>query len=435
MLFNNSLKQLIVGLSSGYIEIFSAITMTKTQEHERLSENKFCQQLIMSGDERYIAARDNGCVTLFKYGRYSEAVEKESWYFNGRLKSHDQDVTSIAFFNYKEGDSIKSYLFSIGKDKYMVRYDIYQSSETKGLKDDKYLKIELESIPTSIFFYPEEIEGDPFMAVFNSDYKLRLWDPFTFECRRTCLGPTYGGAVERAVVFTTKYANNDVYYVAYSTAEKVIGLMKLPADGNPNKTIGLIGHPKTLSDFCVSDDAKYLFSCGTKKYDFPDYIVNVWKIDVSVIENAVMMAGEDIDIFINLLEGGKDGLEYKELLEYFFYTQILSMEENTTKTRKMTGAVPLSKLGYLMRALGYFPSNKELADMESEVRYTKLKETGQRIDDIDINTFIKLFVNNRPLYSATKAEIIEAFKKLVKKSDKPKEEEKIEGIQLGTYII
>ena len=168
MLFNNSLKQLIVGLSSGYIEIFSAITMTKTQEHERLSENKFCQQLIMSGDERYIAARDNGCVTLFKYGRYSEAVEKESWYFNGRLKSHDQDVTSIAFFNYKEGDSIKSYLFSIGKDKYMVRYDIYQSSETKGLKDDKYLKIELESIPTSIFFYPEEIEGDPFMALHSN---------------------------------------------------------------------------------------------------------------------------------------------------------------------------------------------------------------------------------------------------------------------------
>lgn len=32
-------------------------------------------------------------------------------------------------------------------------------------------------------------------------------------------------------------------YLIYSTATKVIGLIKMPLDGNPNKTMGLIAHP------------------------------------------------------------------------------------------------------------------------------------------------------------------------------------------------
>jgi len=48
----------------------------------------------------------------------------------------------------------------------------------------------------------------------------------------------------------------------YSTATKVIGLIKMPLDGNPNKTMGLIAHPGEVADFCASSDGKYLFTCG-----------------------------------------------------------------------------------------------------------------------------------------------------------------------------
>jgi hypothetical protein len=38
--------------------------------------------------------------------------------------------------------------------------------------------------------------------------------------------------------------NIEEKYLIYSTPEKVIGLIKMPLDGNPNKTMGLIAHPK-----------------------------------------------------------------------------------------------------------------------------------------------------------------------------------------------
>jgi cilia- and flagella-associated protein 251 len=36
-------------------------------------------------------------------------------------------------------------------------------------------------------------------------------------------------------------------YVAYSTTERVVGLMKLPLDGDPGKSMGLIAHPGKIS--------------------------------------------------------------------------------------------------------------------------------------------------------------------------------------------
>ena len=45
-------------------------------------------------------------------------------------------------------------------------------------------------------------------------------------------------------------------YVVYSTAEKVVGLMKLPLDGNPSKAMGLIAHPTAISSVSVSRDGR-----------------------------------------------------------------------------------------------------------------------------------------------------------------------------------
>jgi WD40 repeat protein len=88
----------------------------------------------------------------------------------------------------------------------------------------------------------------------------------------------------------------------YSTKEKVIGLIKMPLDGNPNKTMGLIAHPKHVVDVCVSKDGKYLFTCGGD-----DLAVNMWSVDINPIDQAIAMGGEGIEPFINLIEGGREG--------------------------------------------------------------------------------------------------------------------------------
>ena len=80
--------------------------------------------------------------------------------------------------------------------------------------------------------------------------------------------------------------NNPDKFLVYSTEEKVIGIIKLPLDGNPNKTMGLIAHPKEVVDICVSRDGRYLFTCGGD-----DLSVNVWSIDVTPIDSAIVMGG------------------------------------------------------------------------------------------------------------------------------------------------
>jgi len=79
-------------------------------------------------------------------------------------------------------------------------------------------------------------------------------------------------------------------------------LIKLPLDGNPNKTMGLIAHPDEITDFCASPDGKFLFTCGGD-----DLAVMMWSIDLNPIELAIEMGGRDIEPFVNLIEGGRDG--------------------------------------------------------------------------------------------------------------------------------
>ena len=57
--------------------------------------------------------------------------------------------------------------------------------------------------------------------------------------------------------------------------------------------------------------------------------------------------------------------------DFFYYSQIRSKDEDTTKTRKLDGTVPLDELAFLMRAMGYYPSNMEIQNMTDEVKYSK----------------------------------------------------------------
>lgn len=104
---------------------------------------------------------------------------------------------------------------------------------------------------------------------------MKLWNPTTQNSRRTCLGPTYGGAINKLKLLST---GGNEKYLLYSTEKKVIGLIQIPLDGNPNKTMGLIAHPEEVADVCCSSDGKYVFTCGGS-----DLSVNMWSVDVSPI--------------------------------------------------------------------------------------------------------------------------------------------------------
>lgn len=51
--------------------------------------------------------------------------------------------------------------------------------------------------------------------------------------------------------------------------------------------------------------------------------------------------------------------------------------------------------------------------MKDEVKFSNFAETGQHINAVDLETFIKLFVNHRPVYGIGKNNISEAFQALI----------------------
>ena len=66
-----------------------------------------------------------------------------------------------------------------------------------------------------------------------------------------------------------------------------------------------------------------------------------------------------------------------------------------------------------MRAMGYYPTQQEIANMMDEVRFSSYTTMGEPNLYVDLNTFIKLFVNHRPVYGIGKNNIEEAFKAIL----------------------
>jgi len=53
------------------------------------------------------------------------------------------------------------------------------------------------------------------------------------------------------------------------------------------------------------------------------------------------LGGEGIEPFIRLIEGGREGQTFQDMNDFFYYSMIRSKKENTTKTRKLEGQVPV----------------------------------------------------------------------------------------------
>lgn len=67
--------------------------------------------------------------------------------------------------------------------------------------------------------------------------------------------------------------STEAFYVAYSTAEQVVGLLSWPLDGNPQKTLGLIAHPGPIVGISLSHDSCKLVTAGGA-----DGSVMVWQV-------------------------------------------------------------------------------------------------------------------------------------------------------------
>ena len=62
-----------------------------------------------------------------------------------------------------------------------------------------------------------------------------------------------------------------------------------------------------------------------------------------------------------------------------------------------------------MRALGYYPSERQIDELQHEARVAQQAAGGEHPDSVDFDSFVKLYVNHRPVFGVGKAAIATGF--------------------------
>lgn len=56
--------------------------------------------------------------------------------------------------------------------------------------------------------------------------------------------------------------------------------------------------------------------------------------------------------------------------------------------RKISDTIPLAEIPYVMRAMGFFPTEQQIEDMVNELKYSTYVETGKFKERCSLEDFI-----------------------------------------------
>ncbi|XP_065424173.1 cilia- and flagella-associated protein 251 isoform X3 [Chrysemys picta bellii] len=246
-------------------------------------------------------------------------------------------------------DSDQPRLLSLGEDRLLVEYDLGSSSK-EYLAVLRRDRIEQNAVPMCLAWYPP-FTPEAFILTANNRYKMKLYNATTKMCRHFWGQPT-GHLLRRYKSFqqqTVRMHKNDIWPI----------LQK-----------------------------------------------------ISALEAAVSLGGEDLIPFYNLLDGGRDGEFFRELEDYFYYAQLRSQGIDAMETRQVSTHIPLEEVPFVMRAMGFYPSEEKIEDMINEVKFSEYVHTGKQVTNINLGDFIKLYINHRPAFGLSIKEIQNAFQVL-----------------------
>ncbi|KAM9219278.1 LOW QUALITY PROTEIN: cilia- and flagella-associated protein 251 [Leptosomus discolor] len=391
---------LAAGFTDGSVYILDAISFQSSCKEFKFSYGPVTH-ICFSHDSEYLATADEKySVTVYK-----RVLQNGSrcWEHLAGLHSHYKPIRSILFG--VQLDSNKPRLLSLGEDRHLVEYDLNSSSKDHlaVLHRDR---VEQIAVPLCLAWYPQ-LGAESFILTANNCYKMKLYNTTTKICRKTLLGPTYGSPLEKMQILpTTNTTDPRKHYLVYIMKDKV-GLQILPVDGNPHKSSAIICHPDGVSDLASSYDGRYVFTAGRD-----DCTVMKWEVNLSALDAAAALGGEDLIPFYNLLDGGREGEFFRELEDYFYYAQLRSHGIDTLETRQVSTHIPLEEIPSVMRAMGFYPSEKKIEEMINEVKFSKYVETGEQVTEINLGDFIKLYINHRPAFGLSMKKIQRAFQVL-----------------------
>ena len=132
------------------------------------------------------------------------------------------------------------------------------------------------------------------------------------------------------------------------------------------------------------------------------------------VEDAAALGAPARERFARLVEGGAEGETMTDARRLFVYAQLRAQGEDSTANRAagLDGRVPLEHLPALMRALGHYPSERELNDAMTELKVEAENRGESPPTEIDFDRLVALFANRGPAESPGLETVQAAFEAL-----------------------
>eukprot|EP00117_Sycon_ciliatum_P049450 scpid14290/ scgid35050/ WD repeat-containing protein 66 len=439
-----------VGTMDGQVQVFAALDLTPQSPVFKMSQGAAIRHLAFSHDGQYLATSDQSrCVTVYhrpmetniadftdsldasppstpsaaalsegSRGSYRtdsrKDSERPSWNYLGKYRSHSKSIQGILFgVNEEDGEPR---LFSVGNDRMLVEYDLAASVED-DLKIRTRDRIEQEAIPTCLAWYPY-FSDQLFMMTANNEYKIKLYSLGTKMTRSTFQAKSSRQPIDKMMLLPltdhetfSEEGRQERAYMLYAAHDE-LGLVQCPIDGNPFKYAPCIGHPGGIKSMAASYDGEYIFTAGGE-----DASIVMYKVNRQVIDKIVEAGGEGITPFYHCLPGqSRDTAWFERLSDYFYLTQIKVQRLDTQETLKIGRNIPSSEVPGILRAMGFYPTEYQIANMLNEIKYKFYNKTCLVYKDtVDMEDLIKLYINHLPVVGNSFERLKVAFKRIGKK--------------------
>lgn len=70
--------------------------------------------------------------------------------------------------------------------------------------------------------------------------------------------------------------------------------------------------------------------------------------------------GKGLKPYYGLIQGGRGGYLWNDIIDYFCVGQILHQGEHPSITQTLSNEIPICELSDVMRAVGFFPTEREV---------------------------------------------------------------------------
>uniref|UniRef100_G1PN04 Cilia- and flagella-associated protein 251 n=1 Tax=Myotis lucifugus TaxID=59463 RepID=G1PN04_MYOLU len=385
------------GFTEGTVYILDAMSLENGIPEPFNYSRTSVTHISFSHNSQYMATADaNFTVAVYMVKvRHSERV----WEYLARLRSHRQSIRSLLFGVHL--DSNEPRLLSLGRDRLLIEYNLLGSYKNHLEVLDIH-QTDQGNYPTCMIWYPP-LTKELFLLISNSGYKVKLFNSTTKMCRKTLLGPSLRVSHEQVQVLPVKTAMElERRYLVFINRDKV-GLQILPIDGNPHKTCAIVCHPNGVAGMALSHDGHYVFTAGGQ-----DLSVVQWEVNLSALEAAVSLGGEDLIPFYGLVSGGREGKFYRVLNGYSYFKSHTHTHTYYLETFKNIhvgqGGVPA-----VFEARALMSSREKIDDMFNEIKFSEYVDTGEVIDKISLPDFLKVYLNHRPPFGYTMSSIQKNF--------------------------